>query len=313
LRTLLLNNFLMIGIMIGACVGIAWPAPGSALNALGLVPVLIVLIFVCSGLMLHTGSLRQEVRNLRAVGFALAAMNGIFPLVALGLARLFNITGDSLIGLLVIASAPPTLASGIIITTLAGGSTALAVLLTVLGNMAAVLIMPVGLQITLSLTTAIQLPVAAMLAKLLYLIVLPTAVGQVARRAGADWVEKRRTYVGFVPNVAMVLIVFMLVSEGSGRIRAEGGAIGWVAGVAVALHVTMLAINRLGAALLGLNLPAAKALTIVGSQKTLPVSALVVNQAFADQPAAIVPCIVFHLLQIILDSLLAQRWSRRTA
>jgi sodium/bile acid cotransporter 7 len=63
---------------------------------------------------------------------------------------------------------------------------------------------------------------------------------------------------------------------------------------------------------LRLDLAASKALTIVASQKTLPVSAFVVAQAFDDRPAAIVPCIVFHILQILLDTVLAHRWSQRS-
>ncbi len=159
LLRLFLKNFLMIGILTAAAFGLLWPSPGAVLADANLLPVLIVVIFVCSGLLLQPGSLKCQLRNGRAIGFALLAINIIFPLVALLIARIFNITGDAFIGLLVVAAAPPTLASGIIITTLAGGATALAILLTILGSLSAVVIMPFSLRIVLSLTTEIDLPV----------------------------------------------------------------------------------------------------------------------------------------------------------
>jgi len=309
---LLLKNFLLIGIVVGGCVGLLWPGPGSVLKEQGLVPVLISVIFVCSGLQMRTGAFLKELRNARALGFALISVNVTFPLVALVLAKVLGIRGDAFIGLLVIATAPPTLASGIIITTLAGGSTALAILLTIAGNISAVILMPVGLDFALSLTTSIQLPVLSMLAKLFYLIVLPTLAGQLLRALRADLADRYRPGISFVPSVAIVIIVFMLVSSGSARIREQATDLTVVAAASVALHVVMLGVNRLGAGALRLDLPASKALTIVASQKTLPVSAFVVAQAFADRPAAIVPCIVFHILQILLDTVIAHRWSQRT-
>lgn len=308
----LLKNFLLIGIVVGGCTGLLWPGPGSVLKDTGLVPVLIGVIFVCSGLQMQTGSFRKELRNARALVFALVSVNVTFPLVALVLAKSLSIEGDAFIGLLVIATAPPTLASGIIITTLAGGSTALAILLTIAGNISAVILMPVGLGLALSLTTSIDLPVLSMLSKLFYLIVLPTFVGQLLRAFGADLADRYRGVISFVPSVAIVIIVFMLVSSGSARIREQATDLTVVAVASVALHMVMLGVNRLGAGALRLDLAASKALTIVASQKTLPVSAFVVAQAFGDRPAAIVPCIVFHILQILLDTVVAHRWSQRS-
>ena len=308
---LFLKNFLMIGILTAAACGLLWPSPGAVLADANLLPVLIVVIFVCSGLLLQPGSLKRQLRNGRAIGFALLAINIIFPLVALLIARIFNITGDAFIGLLVVAAAPPTLASGIIITTLAGGATALAILLTILGNLSAVVIMPFSLRIVLSLTTEIDLPVLRMLAKLLLLVVLPTVVGYLLGGGLPRLVEKRRPIVALIPNLAIVLIVFMLVSRGSGNIRNQGSDLVLVAMAALAVHVVMLVVNRLAGLALRLDTPAAKALTFVASQKTLPVTAAVIAQAFPAHPAAIVPCVLFHLLQIILDTLLANRWAKK--
>ena len=59
----LLKNFLLIGIVVGGCTGLLWPGPGSVLKDTGLVPILIGVIFVSSGLQMRTGSFRKELRR----------------------------------------------------------------------------------------------------------------------------------------------------------------------------------------------------------------------------------------------------------
>ena len=311
------KNFLMLGILAGGTLAIATPHPGAWLAGLrlpgdlALNPILIFTIFVCSGLQLTLGAFRQELRNIPAIAAALVIINLLFPVAAVALAKLFNITGQAFIGLLVVASAPPTLASGIIITGLAGGSIPLAILLTLAGNISAVLIMPIGLKTILAMTTDLRLDVLAMLVKLLYMIILPILIGQTIRRLIPDVVKRRQSSIAFVPSVAIVLIVFMIVSQGSATIRQQSGALAMVAFVCVILHLAILLASRLTGAALRLTTHAAKAIVFVASQKTLPVSILVLTQAFPDHPAAIVPAITFHILQILVDSLLASWWRQR--
>ena len=57
-----------------------------------------------------------------------------------------------------------------------------------------------------------------------------------------------------------------------------------------------------------------RALVLCGSQKTLPIAVTVLN-AMAPMISgpvglAVIPCVVSHLLQIVLDSFLVQRWRR---
>ena len=55
-------------------------------------------------------------------------------------------------------------------------------------------------------------------------------------------------------------------------------------------------------------------MVLVGSQKTLPIAVTVLNQmaAFVDGPLglAIIPCVVAHLSQVLVDSLLVSNWLR---
>jgi sodium/bile acid cotransporter 7 len=57
---------------------------------------------------------------------------------------------------------------------------------------------------------------------------------------------------------------------------------------------------------------------LVGSQKTLPIAVTVLGQLGGALPdlavgLAVIPCVVAHLAQILVDSLLVSHWLRQDA
>ena len=57
-----------------------------------------------------------------------------------------------------------------------------------------------------------------------------------------------------------------------------------------------------------------RALILCGSQKTLPIAVTVLNalapMMHGPVGLAVIPCVVSHLLQIVIDSFVVQRWRR---
>ncbi len=61
-----------------------------------------------------------------------------------------------------------------------------------------------------------------------------------------------------------------------------------------------------------------RAVVLVGSQKTLPIAVTVLGQLGGALPdlavgLAVIPCVVAHLAQILVDSLLVSHWLRQDA
>jgi len=103
----------------------------------------------------------------------------------------------------------------------------------------------------------------------------------------------------------------------------------------VALHVAFLAVNTAAAQWLQLGRgraegdgggdrdgmeqaqrAVARAIVLVGSQKTLPVCVAVMTQlggAVGEVGLCIIPCILAHMLQIVLDSFLVSHWRNADA
>lgn len=303
-----------MGIVLAALAALGHPAGGLWLQNIGAMPVIIFIVFIFSGLSLETGHFLDEIRNLRAPIYAILAVSGIFPVLGFAVGRLAALGPAEFVGLMVVSCCPTTLASGIILSTLAGGSVPIAILITVVCSMTAVLLLPIGLQVTLGLTGRVDLPVAQMMLRLAYLIILPTVVGQVLRVPLRRHLDRVKLGMKLLPTVLVVLMIYIAVSRGAGELRNNSVLlIAHVAVVAVLLHGIMLGVNYGAGRLMRLPGPALRSLTIVASQKTIPISVFVAIEYFPRYPTAVVPCVLFHLLQILVDSLLANAWSRKRA
>merc|ERR1711991_849928 len=65
-----------------------------------------------------------------------------------------------------------------------------------------------------------------------------------------------------------------------------------------------LSINLLGTKALNLDLPERKAVVILASQKTLPVSVTIIDflpDAMGSKGVMVLPCILAHFVQILID------------
>lgn len=89
------------------------------------------------------------------------------------------------------------------------------------------------------------------------------------------------------------------------------------------LHLLFLVVNILGVNTVGWEkqerdsvVADRKALVLVGSQKTLPVAVTVLQQigtSFGDAGLVVIPCVVSHLMQILIDSWVVTRWNAKEA
>jgi sodium/bile acid cotransporter 7 len=76
-----------------------------------------------------------------------------------------------------------------------------------------------------------------------------------------------------------------------------------------AVHVTALVLGLRASRLLGFTWPDSIAVAFAGSQKTLMVGAYV---ALAVGPLAIVPMVVYHAVQLFVDTIVADRWAAKS-
>lgn len=246
---------------------------------------------------------------------------GLTPLFAWGLAAGLSVLGllgrELQIGLFVAATTPCTLASAAVWTRRARGNDSVALMVTVLTNATCFLITPLWLFVmTGRQAKADSLELSSMIVRLGLLVVLPMTVAQSIRlvfRPAAHWASANKTGLGVLAQCGVLSMVFMGAIRTGLRITADGkeqlllAEFLIMAAAIITVHLTMLASGMRLARLLGFGRKEEIAIGIAGSQKTLMVGL----QVGMDLGVSILPIVVYHVSQLFLDTIIADRIRHR--
>ena len=312
------KQILPIGLLTDAIVGLVFPQPGRYLATLPTQYVAVSVIFFLSGLMLRTEEMFAALSAWR--GTLWGTVSILFVTPAIGTAIAFQIPIDSAfqLGLALFCCMPTTLSSGLALTTQARGNSALALLLTLVTNMAGIFTVPFVLALLLGALGQVELSASDLLVKLCVSILLPLTAGKVVRGFVATWAGGNRKKLTTASNLALITIPWMKFSESSeelAQVALDHLLLLIVSGLSI--HILYLVLNAGVCSLLRLPEPARRAVVLMASQKTLPVAMTVLaflpDSAVSTQTKGLlaIPCITFHLGQIALDAVIATRWGNR--
>ncbi len=311
------KQFLPVGLIAVAVLGFVFPAPGLYMAGLSTQHIAVTLIFLCSGLMLRTDEVHAALSAWSGTLWGSVSILFITPVLGAAIAFQLPMDRHFQVGLALFCCMPTTLSSGIALTNQARGNVALALLLTVLTNIAGIFTVPFVLAQLLETLGQVELSAAELLKKLCLSILLPLAVGKYLRRFVEEWADRNRTGLTMFSSLALISIPWMKFSESSeklSQIALASLALMLLSGLVI--HVLYLLLNNGACRLLRLQIEARKAVVLLASQKTLPVAMAVL--AFLPESAVsaeargliAIPCITFHLGQIFLDAVIATRWGR---
>lgn len=299
--------FLCIAVVVPA--GILIPSASGYLKQWHVLKLGIFSVFLITGLTIDFRHIRDARQNLTAIAAALFSSLVLFPLLIVLTCRL-TMAGltDLSVGFMILAVSPVTIASGAVMTSIAGGNIPLSLFICVAGNMASIFTVPLSLEWMLQSQKPIELPAAEMIISLFLLIIVPVAIGQFFHTRLKTVVNRWKTGCSVFSQLVVLLIIFNAVTSSAARVGNVDAALGWFLLPAVVLHGVIVLANLCLSRLLRLDRPSAAAFTIQTSQKTLTVSYLVWSGYFAESfPMAVIPAIGYHLTQMIADTLIAHR------
>ena len=300
----------MLLLMIPA--GLWLPGGGRAIKDAGwATPALVGMMMSISGFTLDTGKLHQQAANLGAITLVLFSTYCMAPAVAYGLALWLQPVDNPhfLTAVMIMAAQASSLASALALTVLSRGNQELALIFTLLSSSLTVVLTPLVLEV--SIGASVEIPLGQMIIKMLVVVVMPVALGQALRRF--LWAKAKPLLKGIrlIPQMIILVFVYSGFSVATGQINGNAEVVLRIVIVSALLHAFLLAWNFCVSVLLRMDTGTGTALVFCGSQKTLPNGIYLWQHFFGNNPIGALPLALYHLIQLIVDTLLVPFLERR--
>ncbi|AKH19831.1 bile acid:sodium symporter [Sedimenticola thiotaurini] len=304
--------FLPIGLVVAFLIAWFLPEPGSALQQMGIIPWMVVTIFLVNGYQTVLSQMPLSGKLWTTAIVAILINLLISPFLGLAAASLLALPSAAAIGLIITATVPSTLSSGIVLTQLAGGDGIKALFLTILLNLVGIFTIPFILPAVLDNVGTLDLSPWPLLKQLLLIVLLPFVIGMLVRRMLQF--SPRHWLIRYLPSSCVITTVWISISASSETLREISLLL--IVNITIAallLHGALIALCLASRRLYHPDRAEWLALLFTASQKTLPVAIGIL--AALNQPigVALVACILFHFMQLLVDSLLAARLVRSAA
>ena len=312
-----LCGLLVGGTTVGLNLTADWHAPLTALVHPGVTTGAILFLMAWS---LETGRLRDSLRAPGPVLVGTLINIGLLPLMAWPISAL-PWPDDFRLGLLITAAVPCTLATASVWTRKAGGNDAVSLLITLVTNIAGIVLTPLWLQLTVA--RGAQIAPWPIVQNLALAVLLPTLLGQLCRlpNRGREFAVRRAGLLSLAAQVLVLTMVATAAVRGGAALRNQTvwphplEGLGLMA-VCAGLHVAAMLLAVIASRLLRFRREDGIALVFAGSQKTLPIALLLAADPHligtASYPFITFPMLVFHALQLLIDSAVAQRIALRS-
>ena len=230
----------------------------------------------------------------------------LMPLLAFALGKIFGLSDELLVGVVLVGTCPGGTSSNVI-TYLSKGDTALSVGMTSINTLLAPLLTPALTY--LYLRTTVSVDVMSMFLSIIQVVLIPIGLGLLINKLFGQYTQKITDLLPTVSVTAICLIVAAVVSHNSEKILSTGPVIFAV----VILH------NLLGylcgyliAVLFGMDLPRKKAVAIEIGMQNSGLATSLAGSAFPDLAMATVPGAIFSVWHNISGAVLAGFFNRRS-
>ena len=273
--------------------------------------IVITVLFLMS-FPLQFGDLRNAVQKPGGALLASGLNFGFMPILAWIFS--LSLSGDLAIGVNLAAATPCTLASAAVWTRKAGGNDATALMVTIITNLSCFIITPLCLLWTTDIKVDIDL--SDMVFTLGLMVLLPLAAGQLLRisRPLGTWATLNKARLGIAAQVGVLSIVFLGCIKSGLSLRGplpedspDLFSFIWMILVVLTIHSIGLWVAHVVARRLNFSRPERIAIGFASSQKTLMIGLFVAANYYGASPLAILPMVTFHVGQLLIDTVVADR------
>jgi sodium/bile acid cotransporter 7 len=317
------RNGFLLGLLLAVIVAFLLPAPGSrhgCLHAEVVNNVGIALILFLQGLSLALEKIKSGAGNWKLHLVIQTFTFVIFPIVGVlafwAVPWLWPSEPEPIRqGLLYLCVLPSTISTSVVLTSVAHGNTAGALFNAALSNIIGMVLTPVLVH-ELMRTTGQNAALGPLMLKIMLLTLLPFFVGMVLRHWVHRWVDREKAWVARISNAFIVFMVYSAFCdsfvEQVWAKHGTGTTVKLLLCVA-ALFVVMSLIIYATCRALRLNRGDLICAYFCSVKKTLAMGvplAMLIFGSGSNISLILLPIMMYHPLQIFVNGLLADRWSR---
>ena len=293
------------------------PVRGEAATIVAwVVKIAIALLFFLHGAKLSREAVVAGLTHWRLHLTILAFTFVLFPALGLLISKSGVLSPTLSSGMLFLCCLPSTVQSSIAFTSIGRGNIAAAVCAASASNLLGIFLTPVLVGVLMQAHgdiggwDSIQSIVIQLL--------VPFVAGQLVRPWVKGWIEKHKALVGQVDRGSILLVVYSAFSA-----AVVGGI--WkvvsipelflLLAVCAALLAVVMAVTVFGSRALGFSKPDEVAIVFCGSKKSLATGVPMAGILFPGATAGILvlPLMLFHQIQLMACSVIAQRYGARPA
>ncbi|MBO9558007.1 MAG: bile acid:sodium symporter [Caulobacter sp.] len=293
------------------------PVRGEAATIVGwVVKIAIAVLFFLHGAKLSREAVVAGLTHWRLHLTILAFTFVLFPVLGLAISKSGVLSPTLSTGILFLCCLPSTVQSSIAFTSIGRGNVAAAVCAASASNLLGIFLTPVlvGLLMNAHGDVGGWDSIQSIVVQLL----VPFVAGQLVRPWVKGWIEKHKALVGQVDRGSILLVVYSAFSAavvgGIWKIVSIPELFLLLAVCCALLTLVMLA-TVFGARALGFSKPDEVAIVFCGSKKSLATGVPMAGILFPGATAGILvlPLMLFHQIQLMACSVIAQRYGARPA
>ena len=304
--------------MIGLAKG--WPGPGvqeGPLSLSSLATYGVSLIFFFYGLRLNFGQLRAGLLNYRLHTLIHLTTFVVFPTVVLA-ARALLLTSDTellWLGIFYVGVLPSTVSSSVVMVSIAEGNIPAAIFNASISSLIGVFITPLWMSYLLA-DTGGHYELGGVIGKLVIQVIVPVVLGLLLNRRLGWFAERNRTFLHYFDQFTILLIVYTAFCESFTRnlfARYSAMDLLGLAGLMLGLFFLLYGFITVVCRLLHFNREDRITALFCGSKKSLVQGSVMATVLFPGSVAGVVllPIMIYHALQLIVASVLAQAMARQ--
>ena len=300
----LISDYMGVLVLLSALAALLFPGTIGHLKPRLINPLLGVIMFGM-GLTLKAEDFKVVFSRPKDVLVGCLAQFTVMPLLAFALTKVFRLEPALAIGVILVGCCPGGTASNVI-TYLAKGDLALSVGMTAVSTLLAPVLTP--LLVWLLAGETVDVDVVGMLLSILWVVILPIALGLLVKRFWPRTTEQASAYLPALSTLAICLIVLIVIAANAHKLL-DGGLI--VLLVVVLHNVCGLGAGYLIGTLLRLTPAKRRAISVeVGMQNSGLASSLATLH-FAAYPLATIPGALFSVWHNISGAIVAKLYARQ--